>query len=116
MTRGFLTIIATASLLFCQTPAQPRIESNVIYGMYSGLALLMDVHYPEKPNGYGIVWIPGSGWTAPQTFSAPPLTQNPNTDINAGGGIERLTTAGYTIFVVNHRATPRFQFPAPLED
>ena len=25
--------------------AQARVESNVVYGMYSGLALLMDVHY-----------------------------------------------------------------------
>ena len=27
-----------------------------------------------------------------------------------------LVKAGYTIFTVNHRATPRFQYPAPLED
>jgi hypothetical protein len=33
--------------------AEPRVESNVIYGMYSGLALLMDVHHPGAPNGYG---------------------------------------------------------------
>lgn len=26
--------------------ASHRIEKNVVYGMYSGLALLMDVHYP----------------------------------------------------------------------
>ena len=31
--------------------AAPRVDSNVVYGMYSGLALLMDVYYPEKPNG-----------------------------------------------------------------
>jgi hypothetical protein len=30
--------------------------------MYSGLALLMDVYYPEKPNGYGVIFISGSGW------------------------------------------------------
>jgi len=41
------------------------VESNVIYGMYSGLALLLDVHPPETPNGYGIVLVVGSGWTAP---------------------------------------------------
>jgi len=34
--------------------AQARVEKNVIYGMYSGLALLMDVHRPEKhPTGLG---------------------------------------------------------------
>ena len=46
--------------------ASPRIESNVIYGMYSGLALLMEVYYPEQSNGYGVVFISGSGWNAPQ--------------------------------------------------
>jgi hypothetical protein len=50
--------------------------NNVVYGMYSGLALLMDVHYPDKPNRYGIVFIPGSGWTAPLAFDAPPLKDN----------------------------------------
>ena len=38
-------------------------ERNVAFGMYSGLALLMDVYHPEQPNGYGIVFISGSGWT-----------------------------------------------------
>ena len=37
--------------------AEERVERNVVFGMYSGLALLMDVYYPENPNGYGIVFI-----------------------------------------------------------
>ena len=43
--------------------AQAKVERNVVFGMYSGLALLMDVYYPENPNGYGIVFVSGSGWT-----------------------------------------------------
>lgn len=35
-------------------------ESNVIYGMISGLALLIDVHHPDEPNGIGLVHISGS--------------------------------------------------------
>ena len=88
-----------------------HIETNVVYGMYSGLALLMDVHYPDKPNGYSIVFIPGSGWTAPLAFDAPPLKDN-----TVGDGPKKLANGGYTVFVINHRATPRFQYPAPLED
>src|SRR5215471_1227022 len=57
--------------------ATPRIETNVIYGMYSGLALLMEVYYPEKSNGYGIVFISGSGWHAPQEYNAEPLSKGP---------------------------------------
>ena len=32
--------------------AQARVDRNVVYGMYSGLALLMDVYRPAQPNGY----------------------------------------------------------------
>ncbi len=35
-------------------PAQPnlpadKVDRNVVFGMYSGLALLMDVYYPKQP-------------------------------------------------------------------
>ncbi len=30
--------------------AQPRVDKNVVFGMYSGSALLLDVHYPAQPN------------------------------------------------------------------
>jgi acetyl esterase/lipase len=92
--------------------AAPRIESNVIYGMYSGLALLMDVYYPEKPNGYGVVFIAGSGWHAPQEYSAEPLSKGPQGKLYA----PRLTAAGYTVFSISHRAAPRFRYPAAVED
>jgi hypothetical protein len=42
------------------TTVELRVD-KIVYGMYSGLALLMDVYYPEKPNRYGVVVIPGSG-------------------------------------------------------
>ena len=32
-------------------PAPARVEKNVIYGMHSGLALLMDVHGPRSRTG-----------------------------------------------------------------
>lgn len=50
------------ALAFSAAPlsAQARVEENVVYGMYFGLALLMDVHHPAEPNGYGIILIPGS--------------------------------------------------------
>ena len=47
-----------------------NVERNVIYGMYSGSALLMDVHRPVKSNGYGILFVAGSGWHAPLEYSA----------------------------------------------
>jgi acetyl esterase/lipase len=103
-----VTICAAAQYIRAE-----RVEKNVVYGMYSGLALLMDIHYPDKANGCALVLVPGSGWTAPLSLDATPLKQ---TSTAAGDGPKRLADAGYTVFVVNHRATPRFQYPAPLED
>ena len=80
--------------------------------MYSGLALLMDVHYPEQPNGIGLIHVSGSGWSAPLSLDARPLKEAGHVRIEALPLVER----GYTVFTVNHRAIPRFQYPAPVED
>ncbi len=92
--------------------AEVRLESNVIYGMYSGLALLLDVYHPEKPNGYGVVFISGSGWHAPLAWSARPLKESGQEEVYA----RPLAAAGYTVFAINHRAAPRFHYPAAVED
>jgi len=93
--------------------AQARVEKNVIYGMYSGLALLMDVHRPEKPNGYGVIFVAGSGWQMPlgYGYDVPALKER---QIQVWG--PPLLRAGYSVFTVNHRAAPRFHYPAALED
>lgn len=107
--------IATTLLMLvaAQAGAEPRIEKNVVYGTYSGLALLMDVHYPARPNGYGLVLIPGSGWQTGQGYDA--------ALIKDGGSalfvsLPRLLDVGYTLFVVSHRAAPRFRYPAAVDD
>ena len=94
-------------------PAGTRIDPNVVYGMYSGLALLMDVYYPANPNGYGIVFIPGSGWAQPLSFDAPSLKESHS---QFDGFARPVLAAGYTMFVINVRATPRFHYPDPVED
>lgn len=101
-----------AGLLLTMTgtvSAQARVEKNVVYGMYSGLALLMDVHYPEQPNGYGIVFINGSGYHMPLSLDAPQLKDRT-------GNLQPLVSAGYTVFSINHRAAPRFRHPSAIED
>lgn len=112
-TCGWLFVVA-ASIAVGGIPlsAQSRTESNVVYGMYSGLALLMDVHYPASPNGRGVVYVAGSAFSAPLGFDAPPIKHNES----ALDYAKALTGAGYTVFSVNHRAAPRFQYPAAVED
>jgi acetyl esterase/lipase len=92
--------------------AQARVEQNVVYGMYSGAALLLDIHYPARPNGFGIVFIAGSGWNAPLGYSASPLKESPQVEMY----VPSLAQAGYTVFSLTHRATPTFRYPAPVED
>jgi hypothetical protein len=53
---------------------EPRVEKNVVFGMYSGLALLMDIHRPAQTNGHALVVISGSGWTSKLGYDAVPLT------------------------------------------
>lgn len=88
------------------------VQRNVVFGMYSGLALLMDVYYPEYPNGYGIIHITGSGWS--RRFSLDAKMINHNRHVKMQG--EALVQAGYTLFSINHRAAPRFKYPAAVED
>jgi acetyl esterase/lipase len=89
-----------------------NVERNIVYGMYSGLALLMDLYRPSQPNGYGIIHISGSGWSAPLGLDARSLKESPHVEIEA----LPLVEAGYTVCSINHRATPRFPYPAALED
>jgi acetyl esterase/lipase len=79
--------------------------------MYSGLALLLDVHHPAKPNGFGIVFVSGSGWQADQAYGAAPLKSQ---QIPSWG--PPLLAAGYTVFAINHRAAPKFHYPAAIDD
>jgi acetyl esterase/lipase len=88
------------------------VESNVIYGMYSGAALLMDVYKPASPKGLGIIQIAGSGWTAPLSYSAIELKKSDQAQLYS----QTLAKAGYTVFCINHRAVPRFRYPAPVDD
>jgi len=92
--------------------AEPSVQTNVVYGMYSGAALLMDVHRPAAPNGYGIVYVSGSGWTSPMAYSSWQLKSNAQSLQYA----KPLVAAGYTVFTLNHRSLPRFHYPAAVED
>jgi acetyl esterase/lipase len=88
------------------------VERNVVYGMVSGLALLMDVYRPEAANGRGVIHINGSGWHSPLAYDAMPLSRTPL----AMPYIDALQHAGYTVFAINHRAAPRFRYPSAVED
>src|SRR2546423_906284 len=75
----------------CTAHAEPRIDRNVVYGMYSGLALLMDVYYPQKPNGYAIVHTTGTGWHDQLGYDAsPPKASDQVIDHRQAAGRRRI--------------------------
>lgn len=87
-------------------------RTNLVYGMYSGLALLLDVRRPVHPNGMAVIYIAGSGFQAPLVWDATALKDGPGRRIVE----EPLLAAGFTVVTVNHRAAPRFRYPAAVED
>jgi acetyl esterase/lipase len=100
-------------LVTMPSPASTQaVERNVVYGMYSGLGLLMDVYRPAQSNGIAIIAIQGSGWYSPMRYDARAL----NTNREVVSHAERFAAAGYTVFAINHRQAPRFRYPAPIED
>jgi acetyl esterase/lipase len=110
---NFRVLLSTAVLASSVALAQGWVDKNVPYGMYSGLALLMDVHHPTNPNGMGLIVVPGSGWNSSQAYDAQPLTALRS---SIRFFVPKLLDAGYTLFVVNHRNGPRFHYPAAVED
>ncbi|MCA0901110.1 prolyl oligopeptidase family serine peptidase [Microbulbifer agarilyticus] len=102
-----------AALLVNNANAQSRVDRNVVFGMHSGLALLMDIHYPDSPNGKGVVFIMGNGWHQELSYDAKPLRE---AAMFPEFGAPALVDAGYTVFAISHRAAPRFHYPAAVED
>jgi acetyl esterase/lipase len=98
---------------FDATSGQETVESNVVYGMYSGLALLMDVHRPVRASGRAILFVPGSGWASSPDPGTPPLKNAPE---QLRLFVAPLVAAGYTVFVIDTRVAPEFHYPAPVED
>jgi acetyl esterase/lipase len=108
--RQLCLVLAITLSMVIPAAAEPRVDRNIVYGIYSGLALLLDVHHPETPNGLGVVLINGSGWNAPQAYGTFGLKDRPFP------GTPRLLKDGYTVFALNHRQAPRFRYPAAVED
>jgi len=105
-------VLLSVFLLSTIALAQSRVERNIVYGMYSGTALLMDVHYPVNANGVGVIFVPGSGWSADTEYGAAGIKDGEIPRI----WVPPLIGAGYTVFVPNHRGTPAFHYPDPVHD
>ena len=94
-------------------------QENIVYGMVSGTALLMDIYQPANSNNTGIIVIPGSayGYPYPQSYDQEPLKNDYFLDSGyLGKWAQILVQKGYTIFVINHRFAPRFKYDEIFAD
>jgi hypothetical protein len=101
-------------------------ERNVIYGMYHGTALLLDAYKPEMPNGFALVFIMGTGFTAAGEYDDIPLKELDRSLVDRGvfppifGGAGHFfgpeLDAGFTVFTINHRLAPAFTWKYQVRD
>lgn len=83
-------------------PVHTRTE-DVVYGRKFGVALTLDVIQPEKPNGFGIIYMVSGGWVSSHAGVSPRLY---------APFLER----GYTVFAVCHGCQPKFTIPEITQD
>lgn len=119
MNKYKLLLLVGVNMLMIPTFAQNTKvikHENVVYGMVSGMALLMDVYQPEESNHLGIVYIVGSGFGISEPYqriyNQVPLKDDYFLDtVYSGKWMKSLINKGYTVFVINHRFAPRFHYP-----
>ena len=105
-------------ILFAQVNKITK-QENVIYGMVSGAALLMDIYQPSPSNHMGILVIPGSayGYVYEDFYGQQELKTDYLQDSNyLGKWAQALAQDGYTVFVINHRFAPAFHAPEIIAD
>ncbi len=103
---------------FSQSPGTKKVE-NVVYGMVSGTALLMDVYVPVASNHKAVIFIPGSAWgfVYPLNYDQTSLKDDVALDSSyVGKWVMSLVQNGYTVFVPDHRFSPKFKFRDIIED
>ncbi|MEP7322577.1 MAG: alpha/beta hydrolase [Saprospiraceae bacterium] len=99
-----------AQSVITQTVTVTKTE-NVLYGMRSGLGLLMDIYKPDNANHLGVIYIAGSGWGSPSAWDDKPLKEQYSDTAYSGKWPQNLLLKGYTVFMINHSFTTKFQYP-----
>lgn len=131
----FIAMLLNRLLLFLLLPvlcmAKPlnlheASETNIVYGMDHGTALLMDVYKPTKPNGYALLFIMGTGFTAYGEYDDIQLKDLDRTLLEVGvfsdyyGERRQLfgpaIDEGFTVFSINHRLGPKSLWKTQLRD
>ena len=105
MRKIFLSLLILSSALssWSQTDVHFKRIEDVIYGRKFGTALTLDVFQPDKPNGFGIIFVVSGGWFSAHEAISP-------------GPAQSFLDRGYTVFAVVHGSQPKFQIPEIIQD
>lgn len=112
VSRISITLLALA--FTHSSSADQRFEEDVVYGVMSGQAMLMDVYYPAESAGIAAIFIAGSGWDGREIGYTNYELKDRNPYYDAL--FSDLTNAGITIFSINHRMAPVHKYPAAVDD
>lgn len=108
MNRLLLVALLSLFLPVASFGAPPPVtRTEVIYGRKFGTALTLDVIRPEKPNGYGVLYMVSGGF----------FSSHDGIDGSLNGGLlTPLLERGYTVIAVVHGSQPRFVIPEITAD
>ncbi len=98
MPRLFLTLVIVLSTFTSFAETKFIRTEDVIYARKFGTALTLDVVQPEKPNGYGILFMVSGGFYSAHESIVPK-------------SYEPLLARGYTVFAIVHGSQPKFTIP-----
>lgn len=126
MLKFALLFILSIPLIASEFDFHEPSERNVIYGMDHGSALLMDVYRPATPNGFALVFIMGTGFTAYGEYDDVPLKNLDRSLLENhvfknyygetrqpfGPALDR----GFTVFSINHRLGPKHTWKTQVRD
>ena len=108
MNRFLVTVLLTLWLPPAVVGAPPPVtRTEVIYGRKFGTALTLDVIKPEKPNGFGVLYMVSGGFFSSHEGIEGSLK---------GGLLTPLLERGYTVVAVVHGSQPRFVIPEITAD
>lgn len=99
-----LSALVFSALAAAQTLPAPDL-ANVVYGNAGGVALKLDVYYPNpRPAGALplVVWIHGGGWRSGSKLDARPAL--------------KLLPAGYAVASFDYRLSQQAKWPAQIHD
>src|SRR5205085_2306777 len=95
MPRIFLTLLIAFVITTGFAETKFTRTEDVIYGRKFGTALTLDVVQPEKPNGFGVLFMVSGGFFSSHEAIVP-------------ASYESLLERGYTVFAVVHGSQPKF--------